>query len=440
MRRRLLRTFIAVALFAVIVLGIPLGLIGRQLVRQDANRRADREADTVGFAVQPYLDDGSAIPAQVMAPFIAHGQYVTIALADGTRSEFGEAVPADAVETSIQIGHGVSVTLLLPEDDVDRRELLVVLFVAGLSAASVLLAALLGVLLARRLARPLDNLASVSNRLGDGDFTVRAARTGLLEVDAVASALDSCAVRIGAMVLSERQFSANASHQLRTPLTALRMRLEEIHDIGDGRVRVESDAALQQADRLEGTIADLLRLAREGSLDRLGTVDLAHLVRQHAGGWRDLCSVSGRQLVVDLPATCLAVASPGGAAQVLQTLIENGVHHGSGPIHIEVVGDGHVVAVNVSDEGRGVAAGDEHVIFDRHVSTNNGTGVGLALARTLAVADGGRLDLVRLSPPTFRLLYPAPGSATRRPSGEVHSGVDDGRGSGPAVRKRMEVG
>ena len=407
MRRRLLRTFVSVALFAVVVLGIPLGLIGRMFVRQDASRRADREADTVGFAVQRYLDAGEQIPDSAVASFVGQGRYILVTDPRGETVTFGNRIDSDALQTSISLGDGSTVTLRVPDEDVDRRQMLVVIFVAGLSLASVALAAALGALLARRLSRPLDSLATVSHRLGDGDFTARADQTGLAEVDAVANALNSCAQRIGAMVMSEREFSANASHQLRTPLTALRLRLEEINEVGDEQVRVESSAAMKQADRLEATISDLLLLAREGTLRQVDPIDLVDVVRLHEADWRQVCAAAGRRLVISAPKHCHAAASAGGAVQVIQTLIENAVQHGRGTVRLAVIAGGGAAIVQVSDNGSGIAAGDESAIFDRHVSSNPGHGVGLALARTLAAADGGHLDLVRRSPPTFQLLYRA---------------------------------
>src|SRR5438270_406798 len=79
-----------------------------------------------------------------------------------------------------------------------------------------------------RLVRPLDAMADTSRRLGEGDFSARAGRFGIPEVDVVAEALDASAERIAGMVAREREFSGNVSHQLRTPLTALRLRLEEV--------------------------------------------------------------------------------------------------------------------------------------------------------------------------------------------------------------------
>jgi signal transduction histidine kinase len=408
MRRRMLRTFIGVALFAVVVLGVPLALIGRQAVRNDALRSADREADAVGFAVQDALQRGDPIPASVVAPFVERGRYVEITDPSGATTTFGTPRTDEDVVASITLATGARIVVHLPDSVRDRRELVVVLVVAGLALASVALAALLGALLARRLSRPLDDLATTSRRLGDGDFTARARPTGLQEVDEVAAALNGGAERIGALVAAEREFSANASHQLRTPLTAVRLRLEEIIDIGSEPVVAEANLALQQADRLDATITELLRLARPESTRPSTPIDVAALLRDHVPAWRHLCAARGRPLDADVATPCLAFATTGGTLQVVQSLVENALEHGAGTISLRAVPANDVVVVTVSDEGRGLDASNAARIFERHVSTNEGSGVGLALARTLAEADGGRLDLVSTRPTTFQLRAPAP--------------------------------
>ena len=414
MRARLVRRFVAVALFAVVLLGVPLGLIGRAFVRAEAVRIADREADSVGFAAQPYLAAGEPVPPSAVADFVGNGRYIEITDANGTTTAFGTPDPDDDVYAMIELADGSIVEVWLPDEDRDSREMHIVLLVGGLAAAAVALAAILGVLLARRLARPLDDLAVAARRLGQGDFTARAPRSGVDEMDDVAMALDTSAERIGTMVAAERQFAANASHQLRTPLTALRLRLEEIAELGDDNVRAEADLALRHADRLNATISELLRLARPDAERPRQPVDVAALLREHAPAWQQVCAAEHRELRVELPTRCLAMASSGGTAQVVQTLIENALEHGAGTVTVQLHDAGDVVVLTVRDEGSSLLDADPAQIFERHVSHGGGTGVGLALARTLAEADGGRLDLVSTRPTTFRLTSPRPGASFAR--------------------------
>lgn len=406
MRSRLVRRFIAVALFAVVLLGLPLGLIGRAFVRSQAVRSADREADSLAFAAQPYLEKGEPVPAAAVAGFVGDNRYIRITDTNGAITTFGSSGADDNVHAVVRLGRGATIDVWLPDEELDRQQLLVELLIVGVSAAAVAAAAILGVLLARRLARPLDDLVVVSRRLGHGDFTARAPRSGIAEIDDVAATLDASAERIGAMIAAERQFSANASHQLRTPLTALRLRLEEIAEIGDDAVRLEAAQAMRQADRLNATISELLRLARPDVDRPRRLVDVASLLREHEPAWQQLCRLRGRQLHLDLPATCPALASSGGTVQVAQTLVENALLHGRGTIAVELRDEGDAVVMTVRDEGRSLDDADGTRIFQRHVSTAARTGVGLALARTIAEADGGRLDLVSSKPTTFRLTTP----------------------------------
>lgn len=404
MRARLVRRFVLVALVAVVLLGVPLGILGRAFVQAGALRRADREADAVAYAVQPYLNADQPVPVNLVSDLVARNRRVVITDGDGTTTSYGpESVAEDGVHFTVELEGGATVDLWMPDGPSDAAQLRITLIVAGLAALSVALAALLGVLMARRLARPLDELAATARQLGQGNFTARAPRSGFEEIDDVAVALDTSAERIGTMVAAERQFAANASHQLRSPLTALRLRLEEIADTAGPDIRAEAELALRHADRLNATISELLRLARSDADRPREPVDVAALMREHAPIWEQQCAARDQQLRVELPARCVAMATSGGTVQVVQTLVDNALEHGAGTVTIEVHDEGSAVALLVSDEGTSLNDADTAKIFQRHVSSGNGTGVGLALARALAEADGGRLELVGTTPTTFRL-------------------------------------
>lgn len=408
MRGRLLRSLVAVAVVAVLVLGVPLGYLAARVVRDDAGRALDREADAVGFAIDEQLERGNGVDVAAVQRILRPHRRVEITDRAGRRSVAGEAVGDHPIEARITTIRGATIVIQGPGQEVERRARRAWAVVGGLALAAVGAAVALALVETSRLASPLDALAAASARLGAGDFSGRAPRSGLVEVDAVAETLDHSAERIERLVRAEREFSANASHQLRTPLTALRMRLEEIAAAPDAAfARREADAALGDADRLESTIDALLAVARGEASDRVAPIDLCTVVASWAARWMALLGAEGRSLVLDRGEDVQAVAPEAVVNQILDVLADNALRHGGGTVTVDVRHMGRHGAVRLADEGRGVPVGMEHAIFDRHVSGVGGTGVGLALARTLAESCGGKLELVQARPAVFELFLPA---------------------------------
>lgn len=407
MRARLLRSLLAVAVVAVLVLGIPLGYLAAKIVRDDASRALDREADTVGFAIGDQLARGEPVDAAAVERVLRPSRHVVVTDRNGLVTVVGPAIEGRPLDARITI-HGATILIQGPGEEAAGRARRAWGVVGGLALAAIAAAVGLALVETSRLARPLDALAAASARLGAGDFSGRAPRSGLPEIDAVAATLDQSAARIERLVRAEREFSANASHQLRTPLTALRMRLEEIASASEGEaIGPEADAALVEADRLEATIDALLSVARGASSDHAAPVALVPLVTSWAPRWAALLGRAGRSLVLDRGEDVTVVVAAPVVTQVLDVLADNAHGHGSGTVTVDVRRIGRHAAIRVGDEGRGVPVGMEHAVFERHVSGAGGTGVGLALARTLAESCGGRLELVQARPPIFELFVPA---------------------------------
>jgi signal transduction histidine kinase len=298
-----------------------------------------------------------------------------------------------------------SVVVAAPSSEVRDRVIKSWLLIAGLSLVGVGLAFALAAAQARRLSRPLEVVADGSARLGEGDFSVRVPDSGVPEIDAIAHALSRSAERIARFVGREREFSSNVSHQLRTPLTALRLRLEEAQrDEDRAAVATELAAAVREADRLEATVADLLAYARAESDGRRMAIDLGAVVALHVDAWRPVVERAGREVVLETNGVAARVgASRGTVGQVLDILLDNALRHGDGTVRVAVTTEPGWSAVVVEDQGPGVAHEDRARIFQRGESTADGTGIGLHLARALAVADGGTLALTREAPPRFEL-------------------------------------
>jgi signal transduction histidine kinase len=257
----------------------------------------------------------------------------------------------------------------------------------------------------RRLARPIDALAYAAERLGAGDFSVRSEASGLPEVDKVTSAFNTTAERLGDLVARERAFTADASHQLRTPMTGLRLRLERALYIPGA----DSEAALEESigmlDHLESTVEGLLSLARDDRTPR-EPLDVVPLVSDIATRFRRDLLTRGRELVIksddDMP---MVPASPVAIGQILDVLLANASIHGAGTVTVQIRDVVGAVSIEVSDQGPGVT-GDTERIFVRRSESAKGYGIGLALARSLATAEGGRLVLQGSGQnPTFALVF-----------------------------------
>jgi signal transduction histidine kinase len=273
--------------------------------------------------------------------------------------------------------------------------------------AAVLLASWLAVVLAQWLARPVAELAEAAARLGAGDPRPLGRRYGVSDLDQMADGLDSSARRLSSLLAADRELAVDVSHQLRTPLTALSMRLEEmIASAGEPDVvREEGNAALVQAERLADVVSQLLSPARRAPSAALTSVD--DVIRQQVVEWEPAFRRAKRRLVVIGVRDLQAHFTPGGLAQVIATLVDNALMHGGGTVTIQTSQSMRSVVIEVRDEGRGVPAELVSRIFERSVSGRpEGTGLGLALARTMAAADGGRVVLIKPKPATFAVFLP----------------------------------
>jgi signal transduction histidine kinase len=291
------------------------------------------------------------------------------------------------------------------------------LALAGLAAAVVALAVIAALTLGRRLAGPLERLAAAARRVGDGDFAARVAPTGVAEIDDVGAALNSSSERIAELVNRERTFSADASHQLRTPLAALRLELEGLAEEPDPPAGLT--AALTQVDRLQGTIETLLAVVREMPRGDQRT-DLATLTRELEAQWRGALAAEGRPLRVRVEVEpAVAAISPAVLAEITEVLMQNARVHGAGAVSVTVRHVGHALALEVSDRGPGFGP-DPDGAFAR--GAGEGHGIGLALARSLAHAEGARLQITHAGPaPTVSLLMPHPPDVTKDEDPAPHS-------------------
>ncbi|HVW32067.1 MAG TPA: histidine kinase dimerization/phospho-acceptor domain-containing protein, partial [Acidimicrobiia bacterium] len=264
MRQRLVWSTVAVAMGALLVLGLPLVFLVDRLARAEATAIVRRQAEGIATGLANEIASGRIVTPDVLAAAVPPGDHLVLRTAGGAVVSAGEIRARGVVGVDIDAIGGITVRLETSDELVRTRVRQAWLALGGLGSLGLAVAAGLAGLQARRLAGPLDDLARAAGRLGAGDFSATTPRSGLEEVDTIAVALDTSAARIAGLVQAEREFSANASHQLRSALTSLRLRLESLAAVPDPAVAEEAGRALEQAERLSDTIAELLRLARTG--------------------------------------------------------------------------------------------------------------------------------------------------------------------------------
>ena len=427
LRRRVLTATLVVTTAAIVVFGVPLAFFVTRIERERVVLRLERTASqliaqvpdeqlTRGQVSLPHpLPDATGERRTAVGVYTAQGRRLSGAGPTDSRlvsqaatagrevsgNEAGEVVVAEPLRLD-RPGTAV-VRVAVPDAVVTEDITESIEWMAALAAAVLGLTAAVSVALARRLARPLESLATRAQQLGDGDFAVHAEPADTTEIDAVGGALNATAGRLRALIERERAFTANASHQMRTPLTALRLTLETAPLVPARPLEELCTEALRDVDRLEETVKHLLAVARDADLPA-SEVELSDVFSEAERRWRDPFRRAGRRLVVQEFDEALRVrASATGLSHVLDVLVDNALQHGAGVVTVALVeGIGHV-EISVQDEGPGVVSDDADV-FERRQDSARGHGIGLALARSLVEADGGRLELTDPGPrPMFTI-------------------------------------
>jgi len=406
-RRVLTATLFALAL-AVLLLGVPSLVLAGQLARGDALSDLQSRTDTAGRALDVRFESGEVIDERVLVSHLGSRsgapQFIEVHLPDGTTREAGER-PASAYSASHVTDSGLVVFMLADRWDVYWTMIRAVGLIVTLGVVAIVAGMGLARWQANRLVAPLVYLAASAEQLGSGQVRLKYERSGVEEIDMVADELQRSADRMAARMATERQFASDASHQLRTPLTALTMRLEEILALSvSDEVKAEAEVALEQVERLVTTVDDLLGRSRRAVGSGTQRVDLDEIFTQQREEWGPAFAAAGRHLRI-AHVGLTAFATPGGLTQVLATLIENSLVHGAGTTHVSARSSGaqHAVIIEVRDQGEGVPEDLAPRIFERSVTSGKGTGLGLALARDMVTADGGRLELSQRAPAAFSL-------------------------------------
>lgn len=414
MRRRAVQLAVVAVTVALLFIGLPLSILGAMMIWDAQQSALDIRSQSLARAVERRLVQGDKVDVAMLDPWIDgrvnHAAHIIVILPDGERVETprtgeGEVIRSTKATGLIDGSAGATVIMEVRVRDVQVQIASVLGAVGAASIVAFIVAVLVALRLSRRLAAPLIYLAAAAEQLGSGQARPNVRPSGIEEIDLVQDELVRTADRMAGRIAAERQFAADASHQLRTPLTSLSMRLEEILYLSDSdEVKAEAEASLQQLERLEGVVEDLLRSSRKAEGGTAAALYLSEIFKQQVSEWSEAFHKQGRQLVSSDEANRIALASPGALAQVLATLIENSLKYGEGTTTISTrPASGHGVFIDVADEGGGVSDEDAPEIFTKGFSGEGSSGIGLALARDLVTADGGRLELTQRTPPVFTI-------------------------------------
>jgi signal transduction histidine kinase len=304
------------------------------------------------------------------------------------------AVPV--TNNSVKVG-AVRVTQSL--DAVEARIRRAVLALVAIGAFALVLGLALAWVLASSLSKPLRSLAETARRVEAGDLDARAKGSGASEQREVATAFNDMTDRLGTVLAAQREFVANASHQLRTPLTGLRLRLESARAKGGEAARPELEAAEREVERLARLLTSLLTLAREG--DKAGPsrpVSLARVAERAHERWAGAAQQDGRSLELVGNGDATIDASDEDLAILLDNLIENALRYSPSRVAVDWGREDGEAWLAVLDEGPGLAEGEEKRLFERFArgsagSDRSGTGLGLAIVEALARRWQGRAAL-----------------------------------------------
>jgi signal transduction histidine kinase len=436
LRARLVLALFYVLLLALVALAIPLALNVERRARSDFEARLGGQAQVVASSLTEAL--GRSDARTVLSPVVRDyareidGRVIVtdsrgILVADSTRPDAPPESYASRPEVARALD-GERVRLVRDSDELGGRFLFMAVPVvrgdrvigvvrvsqatneiddrvrrswvafAAVSLLILLVGSVVAWALGTSLARPLRALAASATRLGRGDLTTRAPEDGPPEVRDVGAALNRMARELDSLLASQRDFVANASHQLRTPLTGLRLRLEAL--AAESSLRDDAEASLREVDRLGRLIDDLLRLARASAPEPTGgAVDLAEQVREAGTRWSQRAAERDQTIDVRSDGVVRAFANPADVASALDNLIENALVYSppGSRVLVEAASSDGDASVAVSDNGPGIPPDELPRVVERFYrgrgASAPGTGLGLAIVHEIATRWGGSLTV-----------------------------------------------
>ena len=439
MSRQLVLSYVALALFVLLVLEVPLAVSYARNERHDLAAKVERDAVGLATLAEDELEHpGTADRTRLAAVADSYerdtGGRVVVVDAAGTaivdtspplpgersfasRPEFARSL-GGSVATGVRYSDTLGVNLLYvavpvasggevhgavrityPTSAIDARVHRYWLMLAAIAAVVLATASLVALRFARTTVRPLAKLERAAAAAGEGDLEVRAPLEGPPEINSLARSFNEMVARLEELVRSQEDFVADASHELRSPLAALRLRLENLESEVSAVGGADLEAASREANRLARVVDALLALARaDASTSAPARIDVEAVIAERVGLWAALCEERGVALVADVAKTVTAKATPGRLEAVLDNLVANALEASppGGTILVSAERRGDWAEVRVADDGPGMSAEDLVRAFDRFWrarTDSEGSGLGLAIVRRFVTADGGEVEL-----------------------------------------------
>ena len=470
MTRRLLLSYLAIAVIVLVVLEVPLARFYQQRETERLTVGVERDANALASLYEDALEHQTPLPPTIAATYARRtGARVVVVDKSGasvvdtagvtgrdfaTRPEIkaalgggrttgirhSDTLGADLLYVAVPIASGGNVfgAARLTLDTTEVTAAVHRFWLGLLAVAAVVLAAIAGIgwAIARSVTRPLRHLHAAAARFATGDLAPIGPDPGApAEIAALGATMNTMAQRLEQLLAEHRAFVADASHQLRTPLTALRLRLENLQS--DPAVQGSADdiaAAIDETGRLSALVGDLLQLARAEQVAAPAPVDLVRLARDRVDTWSAVAEAAGVALDFVAPSGPVVVgAVPNGVEQILDNLIDNAITASPQGAHVAVsiVSGRGEHSLIVADEGPGLSDDLKARALDRFWRLDGsrpGTGLGLPIAQALAQASGGWLALRDGVAGGLAVTVTLPAREARRPGGHAARG---GRPGGP---------
>lgn len=442
MTRRLVLSYLGIALFALVVLVYPLGVTFASRERSRLEFQVESDADYFGALAEDSLESGVPLDITSRVKIYAERTGARVVIVDrrgisvldsadpegaprdfSTRTEFATVLGGKGSVSDVRRSETLGVSFLyaavpvtsggeihgavritFPTSTIDERIRAVWLRLALLSGVVLVTVTAIAYALASSITSPVRAVRTGAEALALGDLGQRVPDdAGPPELRSLAATFNRMAERLQRLVEGQRAFTADASHQLRSPLTALRLRLETIDGAPGGADQAKIEAALREVDRLNHLVDSLLVLARAGgAAPPRVEVDLAQVLVERWEHWQPVAGAKGLTLDLDLgpdDPDLVVQAVPGTLDTVLDNLIDNaiGVTPTGGTVRLQGGRDGGGVTAHVIDDGPGMTAEQRGRAFDRFWrapgSSRTGSGLGLAIVADLMAANGGRVEL-----------------------------------------------